>query len=103
MEEGAFAKMERGNKKLNEVKAKQAVSKDFNEQIDSRMLQASHRRVSPYFRIFTQFFNYGTCMLVAHREYVSVFDLKSEGKVDIHIKYDDQVILLADSTIKYEY
>jgi len=36
-------------------------------------------------------------MLVAHRHYVSVFDLKSNGNVNIHFDYEKPVMLMADS------
>jgi hypothetical protein len=40
------------------------------------LVTAVHKRISPYFKLY-QFLNFKTYMIVAHRKYVSVFDLNS--------------------------
>lgn len=58
-------------------------------------MEARHRLVSRYFKIFAQFVNFTTFMLVAHREFVSVFDLKNLEAMSLHFKFEDQVVLLS--------
>ena len=37
-----------------------------------------HHRIADYFKIYTQILNYQMCMLVAHRDMISVYEMIGE-------------------------
>lgn len=81
-------------KKYDELKK---ARKKANQKIESRFATGHHRRISRYFHNYTEFINFGTFMYVAHRNFVSVFDLKNKVTDIYHLRYDDQVVLLTQN------
>ena len=71
----------RNDKFYFEKKSRQEIESSIERKLEA----SAHKRISPYFRLFTQFFNYGTWTLVAHREYISIFDMRANGDVKKHI------------------
>lgn len=51
------------------------------------MVEVEHRAISKHVRLFTQFTNYKTYMLVAHRNYITAFDLKNLEANSILIEF----------------
>lgn len=72
-------------------KFESAAIKGKLNKVERVMLESRHRLISRYFKIFAQFVNFTTFMLVAHREFVSIFDLKNLEAMSLHLKFEDQV------------
>jgi hypothetical protein len=57
--------------------------------LDKKWSSTQSKRVSSYMKLYQSFASYETFFLIAHRNFVSIFDISNE--VWRHIEYNDQV------------
>ena len=74
--------------------SKQRYADKIDQNIDARWKTVVHSRISSHVKLYTSFLCYSTYFLVAHRNMVSVYDLR-KNTWGINFEYDDIVRCLS--------